>query len=360
MNKSNARVKLKYLFTGSLLEYGTCEARRSGLIEMGRNVESLSYEPFFEYPKFLGPFGRKMYSLQTLAGIGSGITDYGHRLLAISRQCKPDVIWIEKGHFVSRALLREIKRHTNALLVCYNTDDIRYARNGWRLHLPSIPEYDIYFTTNQFNVPELKAAGARQVVLTQMGYNRNLFTLRQVAAEDALRLGGDVGFIGHWEQATEEIILKLAANRVGIRVRGASWTKMKNKKMLKAIVEPHALSIEDYTKAIISTKINLGINSTQSRNLSSGRTFEIPAAGGFLLGQRTSEHQSFYVEGKEAEFFDSAEELAEKISYYLEHDAERQSIALAGHQRCVSSGYSWQELMVGLVSIIEGAIAKSS
>ena len=327
---------------------------------MGRTVESLSYEPFFEYPKFLGPVGRKIYSLQTLAGIGPGIAGYGRRLLAVARHCKPDVVWVEKGHFVSRSLLREIKRHTNALLICYNTDDIRYARNGWHLHLPSIPEYDIYFTTNQFNVPELNALGARQVVLTQMGYNRNLFTPRQVTAEDAMRLGGDVGFIGHWEKATEDIILKLVKYRFGIRVQGSSWAKMKNTKTLKKVVKPHALSIEDYTKAIISTKINLGINSTQSRNLSSGRTFEIPAAGGFLLGQRTSEHQSFYVEGKEAEFFDSAEELAEKIFYYLEHDAERQSIALAGHQRCVSSGYSWQELMVGLVSIIESAMAKSS
>lgn len=346
---------MKYLYTGSLLANGTCEARRSGLVDLGREVESLSYEPFFEYPNIFEPLVRKIYSFQVLTGIGPGIAEYGRRLLALACEYRPDVVWIDKGHFISRSLLQEIKRHTGAFLVCYNTDDIRYARNGWRLHLPSIPEYDIYFTTNRFNVPELTELGARRVVLTQMGYNKNIFKPCLVTSNELLRLGASVGFVGHWERATEEIISKVVMKGVQVRVRGASWGKLKNRKLLKSFVEPHALSSEEYTKAIISTKINLGINSAQSRNLSSGRTFEIPAVGGFLLAQRTIEHESLYIEGVEAEFFSSDEELYEKISYYLEHDKERQKIALAGHQKCITSGYSWQELMEGLVNIVEGA-----
>ena len=74
-----------------------------------------------------------------------------------------------------------------------------------------------------------------------------------------------------------------------------------------------------------------------------------------MLAQRTIEHESLYIEGVEAEFFSSDEELYEKISYYLEHDKERQKIALAGHQKCITSGYSWQELMGGLVNLVEAA-----
>jgi len=321
---------------------------------MGRKVEAVSYEPFFEYSKIPGPIARKIYSLQILTGVGPGIVGYSTHLLDVAYKFQPDVVWIDKGHFVSRSVLKEIKRRTGAFLVCYNTDDIRHSSNGWRLHLPSIPEYDVYFTTNSFNVPELTAFGARRVILTQMGYNRNLFAPRALASEDVSRLGASVGFIGHWERNTEELISRLVARGVQIRVRGASWTKVKNREALRTVVEPYALTIDDYVKAINATKINLGINSKQSRNLSSGRTFEIPAAGGFLLAQRTIEHQSFYVEGKEAEFFGSEGELFDKVNYYLEHDAERQRIALAGHQRCITSGYSWQELMAGLVKIIEG------
>ena len=188
---------------------------------------------------------------------------------------------------------RAIKRETGAFLVCYNTDDICHSRNGWRLHLPSIEEYNIYFTTNLFNVEELKAIGARQVILTQLGYNRNLFKLHVVTETEAQRLGASVGFIGHWEPATEELFLQLINLGLPLRVRGSSWRKAKNKRRLKHVIEPGAVPKEEFAKAIISTKINLGVNSAQSRNLSSGRTFEIPAAGGFLLAQRTIEHQAF-------------------------------------------------------------------
>jgi spore maturation protein CgeB len=74
-----------------------------------------------------------------------------------------------------------------------------------------------------------------------------------------------------------------------------------------------------------------------------------------LYADRRRSNRAFYIEGKEAEFFDSNEELFEKVSYYLEHDAERQKIAMAGHERCLKSGYSWQELMVDVVKTIEGA-----
>jgi len=346
---------VKYLYTGSLVGSGTCEARRCGLAEMGREVVTLSFEPFFRYPAFLGPIGRKFNSLQTLSGIGPGIWQYNRCLLTMARQHRPDVLWIDKGHYVSRDTLQAIKKETGAFLVCYNTDDIYYSRNGWRLHLPSITEYDIYFTTNRFNVDELKALGGRQVMLTQLGYNRDLFKPHVVTAAEAQRLGASVGFIGHWEPATEALFLQLVNLGLPLRVRGSSWRQVKNKRMLKSAIEPDAVPKEEYPKAIISTKINLGINSAQSRNLSSGRTFEIPAAGGFMLAQRTIEHQSFYNEGREAEFFGSAEELADKARYYLKHDTEREKIAAAGHERCIASGYSWQELMVGLVKSVEDA-----
>jgi spore maturation protein CgeB len=72
-----------------------------------------------------------------------------------------------------------------------------------------------------------------------------------------------------------------------------------------------------------------------------------------MLAERTEEHLSYFEEGKEAEFFDSEEELLDKIKYYLNHERERESIARAGRERCLRSDYSNKRLIQKSFEIIE-------
>lgn len=344
---------IKYLYTGSLVESGTCAARLSGLVKAAKNVKAISYEPFFHFFHTLGYFGKKFNSFQTLYGLGPSILFYNQYLLKIAKQYMPQVLWIDKGHYIMPSTLKKIKYETGALLICYNTDDIAYSPNGWRLHLSGISNFDIYFTTNSFNISELKLLGANNVVHTQMGFNSDLFYPRKLDIVRRKKIGASTGFIGHWEPNTESLLIDLVDKGIDIRIRGQSWSKVKNKSKLESFVEPVQLSTKDYTDAIISTKINLGINSAQSRNLSSGRTFEIPACGAFLLAQRTTEHQLYFDEGREAEFFGSIDELVDKRNYYLTNEISREKIAAAGRKRCIDSSYSWQDLALNLASYIE-------
>ncbi len=100
---------------------------------------------------------------------------------------------------------------------------------------------------------------------------------------------------------------------------------------------------------VSATKINLCFLRKANRDKQTTRSIELPACGGFMMAERTTEHRDLFVEGREAAFFGDDRELIALCRYYLVHDDERERIAQAGLARCVSSGYSNDARMRGML-----------
>ena len=64
-----------------------------------------------------------------------------------------------------------------------------------------------------------------------------------------------------------------------------------------------------------------------------------------------------FEEGREAEYFDSEEELLDKVDFFLSHPVERQRIARAGYERCMRSGYSNHDQLRGILRDVEALAA---
>ena len=100
---------------------------------------------------------------------------------------------------------------------------------------------------------------------------------------------------------------------------------------------------EVYSDAIAGSRISLGLLREVCSDQHTTRTFEIPAIGGFMLADRSQEHMEFFKEGQEAEFFSSDDEYLDKLRFYLANDDVRRRVAQAGHERCLRSGYSYDD-----------------
>src|SRR5207244_8608499 len=166
--------------------------------------------------------------------------------------------------------------------------------------------------------------------------------------EEAQRLRGDLAFIGTFRPERADFLAEIVARLrdAAVNVWGGGWEKTgravywhrrRRWAALRRRVRGGALWCENMGKAIQANKIALGLLYHVNRDRHTSRSFEIPACGGFMLAERTAEHQEYFEEDHEAVYFGSIEEIFDKIRYYMAHETERLGIAKAGYERCLRS-----------------------
>lgn len=252
-----------------------------------------------------------------------------------------DIIWIDKGITIYPETLRYIKKKSpRTIIISYSPDNMALRHNQSQQYLECIPLYDYIITNKSYILDDMRKLGAKHLYFVNNSYEPSFHYPRILTEEDYKQLGGDIGFVGSWEKERCESILYLAQNGLNIRVwGGGKWLKYKGMyPNLK--IEDGGLYSENYSKSFQAFKISLCFLRKMNHDLQTTRTVEIPACGGFMLAERTPEHQAMFEEGKEADFFSSNKELLEKCKYYLQHNSERKQIAMAGLKRCKVSGYS--------------------
>jgi spore maturation protein CgeB len=85
-----------------------------------------------------------------------------------------------------------------------------------------------------------------------------------------------------------------------------------------------------------------------------GRHFEINACGGFQLSYYVEGLEQFYQIGSEIAIYSNPQDLLEKVSYYLRHDDERQSIGHRGFKRTLKDHTMDQRLREILEHVAPG------
>jgi len=276
----------------------------------------------------------------------SVILAWNQAVLSLGDQEEPRLAWFEWPRYIkipTLLKLREAWRRTT--FVCFQDDNpfgTRPEKRLWKLFKAAIPYWDVHLVKRASDVVNFSRAGGRDVRLFRSGYFEPLFEIDQPPAPR----DGTV-FVGTALDDRVPIIEELILSRgMDVRIfgRGGKWERTRLAKYRPDLLGPQLFG-NDYVKAIRDHRICLGFVSRSNLDEYTMRTFEIPAAGGFLLAQRTAAHTSFFKEGVEAEFFSSVGECAKKIEYYLGHEEERRRVARQGTLRCRRSGYGLRSSM---------------
>jgi len=110
---------------------------------------------------------------------------------------------------------------------------------------------------------------------------------------------------------------------------------------------------KDMYDIFLKSKISINRHGEIAQNYACNmRLYEATGCGSLLITDYKDNLNEMFEVGKEIEVYHNKEDLLEKILYYLEHDKERQQIALAGQSRTLRE-HNYYNRMQELLKILD-------
>jgi len=357
---------MKILFLGEIGEGQTSLMRMRALKRLGHTVRGIHTIEAWKRRSWL------TRQLQRRLQRGSVVDDINRSVLATARQFRPDLVWAEKQEFL-RAEVVEDLRTLGAKLVHFTPDP--YFTVPWkrtRIMDVAISAFDALVYCKAYERQNYEMLG-KPLVYMPLGFCDEVHR-PQVSNGPRWQCG--VGFLGGWEPRRERLLHAIATTGADLKIWGGYWDFLRDGRwrlrthiILRQLAAGERFSFHrdtllarawqggevygvDYARALTGSKIGLGFLRKACPDQHTTRSFEIPACGSLLLADRTEEHQEFFEEGKEAEFFSSTEELLDKVQFYCSNETARVRVANAGYIRCTKSQYAYVHRLRSALEVI--------
>lgn len=346
---------MKILFLGAISDGQTSQMRMRALERLGHDVRGVdTITPWLSATWFQRQAQRRLQR-------GSVIDLINQRVLAAARAFRPNLVWAEKQEYLEVATLAELRK-LGCRLVHFTPDP--YFSLPWKrtaLMDQAMGQFDVLIYCKAYERRDYEGLG-RPIVYMPLGYSDEVH--RPVASNDP-HWACDVGFLGGWEPRREHMLRSVATSSARLKIWGYAWDflqdghwtlrrqivlkqlagkdnfRIRCDPLLAAAYQGGEVYSDDYAKALSGAYIGLGFLRKVCPDQHTTRTFEIPACGSMLLADRTDEHQGFFDEGKEAEFFSSSDELLDKLDFYSSNERARMRVAAAGLTRCITGRYAY-------------------
>ena len=354
----------RVLFVGYLGRGQTSGMRCAAFQRLGHDVMAIDAGSFWSDSGYL----RRRLSQWTLRG--QRIDDLNRSVLEKAAKHQPALVWAEKQEYLRPETI-ECLRSGSVTTVHYNPDP--YFAVAWKRNAiadESLRLYDALVVTKRYEMEAYRLHCHGRILYSPLGYDP---VGHAPPTPQSFSASGDVVFVGGWEPRRERLLSSALDLTINVSVWGYGWRVAQGSRAnpLRALrlgrltpgrriylgapsrdLDPiiregegsNGEIYEDcYSKVVAGSRIALGLVRENWPDEHTTRSFEIPAIGGFMLADRTHEHLELFEEGKEVEYFGSEAEYREKVKFYLANETTRLRIARAGHKRCMTSGYSYDD-----------------
>jgi spore maturation protein CgeB len=261
---------------------------------------------------------------------------------------KPALVVVVCNEFVRAASIMQVKIGSPATKVINIFPDTIFNMPDYML--AALPLYDLFCTHTAAAVPYLRKLGCLAPFYLPLAADPYLHHPLTLTPTDLKEFGCDLVFVGNWRPEHEQLFAKLEGFDLAIwgpgywgkHARQSSWvrSRWRGRPLLTGV---------EYAKAHLAAKIALDPIDPLNIPSHNMRLFEVAACGVFSLVTRTEEVQALFREGESVICFEDADELLEKVQYYLDHPDERQHIAERAYDHVVSGGHTYVDRVRSLL-----------
>ena len=252
---------------------------------------------------------------------------------------KPSCILICKGINLNRKLLRKIS-DSGYFLINWNPDDFLNSLNSNNELVKSMPFYDLIISSRPHIFYIQKINGAKDLLYLDWYFVEKLHKKRN------LKVKYDVSFVGSWSKKREDLIQGLPHK---VNVWGGGWQKAKKAFHLKNNVHLKILTQEEMSRVFEQSMFNINFLTSENRDLTNLRFFEVPASNGLLVTERSDHAEAILTDGLDCIMFSSPEELVHRIS------AQTNSALLAsnGYKKIIGSNHEFSNRVNTIIEYLK-------
>ena len=340
----------KILYVAQLSEGRTSLYRLEAFRRLGHTVIPFGIEDYRPRSRF-GPLIEK---LRYRYPVGPLVAQINKALVQAAREHQPDIVWFDKPVFFTAETVREIKS-LGAMTVCYNQDNPFGPRNDgcWMQFYKVFRLFDLHCLFRAIDVKRYADWGLPAIKIA-LSYDPLQHFPPPATWSDADR-DRELAYTGSPLEQRPQFLLDLAQQySLPLTVAGPRWDQVWPEEMQQRYVAGGMMKGAQYREAMWRSKVNLAFVTRMNEEDVAHKSFEITACAQFLLAERSPGHMEAFEEGREAVFFSSGEECAEKARYYLTHPEKRERIAAAGRARAERSGYSNDAQLAKVLAHVAG------
>jgi len=318
---------LKILIYGEDINWSMARNIKIELNKIGIQVDIFDFRDFFLNNKNII---YKVFNKILKKIIFKRIND---NFLSIAKKTNYEFILILKGVEIKLSTIKKLKEHDN-FLINWSPDHYYNDLNSSNDLKCSLQFYDLIISPRTHLFDFYRSKGVKNLLHIDWYLNASLqYPINHNKVPHYLY---DISFIGNWSPKREKYISCLS--KYNVKIWGGGWKKA-SRKFKKNFSISNPIFFPEMSKIINSSKINLNFLTTENKDTSNFRNYELLAAKGFQLSEYSNFLNSQFEEKKHLIFFRDEIELKKQIDYYLKHDQEREQIRNQGYNYSLSNNF---------------------